>query len=108
MWWRASRQRFELPDAIFFGPHERVYDVAFNKRRVAGKPDDIASLIDCRRRIPPRGWRIWINIGRGAIFPKNGMLGRMSFNGMVADTGDAHDLAVIIDRIRRSSVVAGD
>jgi hypothetical protein len=77
-----------------------VYDVAFNKRGVAGKPDYIASLIDCCRRIPPRGWRIWINISHSAIFPKHGVLGRMPSNGLVADAGDAHDLTIIIDRRR--------
>src|SRR5439155_23536298 len=107
MWWRASRQRFELPDAIFFGPHERVYDVAFNKRWVAGKPNDIASLIDSRRRIPPRGWRIRINIRRSPIFPKHGMLGCVPSNGLVTDTGDAHNLTNIIDRGRGSGAVAG-
>src|SRR5205809_7786145 len=98
MWWRASRQRFQLPDAIFFGPHECVYDVAFDKRGVAGKPDYIASLIDRRRRIPPRGWRIWKNISHSAVFPKDGMPGRMSSHGLIADTGDAHDLTIIVDR----------
>src|SRR4029453_3142758 len=94
-------QRFEISNALFPGPHESVQDVAFDKRGVAGKPDYIASLIDCRRRIPPRGWRIWINIRHGAIFPKDGMLGRASSNCLVADTGDAHDLTTIIDRRRR-------
>jgi hypothetical protein len=75
-----------------------VYDVAFNKRWVASKPNDIASLIDRRRGIPPPGWRIRINIPHSAIFPKHGVLGRMSSNGLVADTGDAHDLTLIIDR----------
>src|SRR6266581_5362221 len=98
MWWRVMRQRFELPNAIFPGPHEGVYDVALNKRRVACKPDNIASLIDRRRRIPPRGWRIWINISHSAIFPKHGVFCRMSSNGLVADAGDAHDLTIIADR----------
>src|SRR5207249_2220102 len=65
-------------------------------------------LIDCRRRIPPRGWRIWINIRHGAIFPKHGVLGRTSSNGLVADTGDAHDLTIVIDRGGGSGSVAGD
>ena len=65
---------------------------------VAGKPDDIAVLIDCRRRIPPRSWRIWINIRHGAVFPKHGVLGGMSSNGLVADARDAHDLTIIVDR----------
>src|SRR5437773_10101886 len=102
MFWCTSRQGFELSDAIFPGPHESVYDVAFNKRGVADKPDYIASLIDCRRRIPPRGWRIWINVRHGAILPKHGMLGRMSSNSLVADTRDAYDLTIIVDG-RRSS-----
>ncbi len=53
--WCSVWQRFELSDAIFPGPHESMHNVAFDKRRVASKPDDIASLIDRRRRIPPRG-----------------------------------------------------
>ena len=72
--------------------------VAFNKRGVAGKPDHIASLIDRRRRVPPLGWRISINISHAAVFPKHGVLGRMSSNGLVADARNAHDLTVIIDR----------
>src|SRR4029453_14122550 len=95
-------QRFEISNALFPGPHESVQDVAFNKRGVAGKTDYIASLIDCRRRIPPRGWRVRINIRYGAIFPNHGLLCLMSSNGLVADTGDAYDLAIIIDRRRRS------
>src|SRR5881397_3369521 len=47
---------------------------------------------------PPAPWWIWINIRHGAIFPKHGVLGRMSSNGLVADTGDAHDLTIVIDR----------
>src|SRR6266566_6093314 len=98
----ASFQRLQGSDAVLPSPHESVYDVAFNKRRVAGEPDHITSLVDCRRRIPPRSWRIWIYIRHGAIFPKHGMLGRMSSNGLVADAGDAHDLAIVIDRRRGS------
>src|SRR6266513_3421108 len=97
-----------MSDAILPGPHESVYNVAFNKRGVAGKPDYIASLIDCCRRIPPRGWRIWINIRHGAIFPKHGMLGSVSSNSLVADAGNAHDLTIIIDCRRSSRAVAGD
>src|SRR5947199_4337427 len=97
MWWRASRQRFELPDAIFFGPHERVYDVAFNKRRVAGKPDDIASLIDCRRRVPPLCAEI-AAVSHHAICPEHGVLRCMSSNGLVADAGNAHNLTIIVNR----------
>ena len=36
------------------------------------------------------------------------MLGCMSSYGLVADTGDAHDLAIVIDRRRSSRAVAGD
>jgi hypothetical protein len=85
-----------------------VYDVAFNKRWVASKPNDIASLIDRRRRIPPRGWRIRINIRHSAIFPKHGMLGCVPSDGLVADTGYAHDPTNIIDRGRSSGAVTGD
>ena len=42
------------------------------------------------------------NISHAAIFPKHGMLGRMSSNGLVADARNAHDLSIVIDR-RRSS-----
>src|SRR5207248_10713520 len=57
-----------------------------------------ASLIDRRWRIPPRGWRIWINISHSAVFPKHGVIGRTSSNSLVADTRDAHDFTIIVDR----------
>ena len=82
--------------------------VAVNKGGIAGKPDDIAALIDRRWRIPPRGWRIWINIRHGAIFPKHGVFRSVSSNGLVADTRNAHDLTIIIDRRGGSGCVASD
>src|SRR5262245_35671008 len=108
MFRRTVLQRFEGPDAILSGPHKSVQDVAFHKLRVASKPHNIASLIDCCRRIPPRGWSIWVNVRDDAILPEHGMLGGMSSNGLVADTGDAHDLPVIIDRRCSSRAVAAD
>ena len=101
-------QRFQLSNAIVPGPHECVQDVAFNKRRVAGEPDDIASLIDCCGRVPPWGWSIRINISHGAIFPEHSVSGRMSSNGLVANSGDAHDLTVIIERCGSPRAVSGD
>src|SRR6266699_6036384 len=104
----TSSQRFVSFDAVVLSADISVSYFALNKGGLVGKSHDIAVLIDCRRRIPPRGWRIWINIHHGAIFPKHGMLGRMSSNGLVADTGDADDLTIIIDRRRSSRAVAGD
>src|SRR5205823_11893344 len=75
---------------------------------VAGKSHDIAVLIDCRRRIPPRSWRIWINIRHGAIVPKHRVLCGMSSNGLVADARNAHDLIIIVDRCGGSGRVARD
>ena len=86
-----------MPDAIVPCPHESVYDVAFNKCRVASEPDDIASLIDCRRRVPPLSAKI-PEINHPAVFPEHGVLGRVSSNGLVADTRNADDLTIIIDR----------
>ena len=35
---------------------------------------------------------------QAAVFPKHGMLGGMSSNGLIANTGNAHDLTIIVDR----------
>src|SRR5713101_9607190 len=93
----ASFQRLQGSEAILPGPHESVYDVAFNKCRVAGKPDDIAVLIDCRWSIPPGSWE-GAKISDPTVFPKHGMLGRMSSDRLVANARNAHDLTIVIDR----------
>src|SRR5882762_7929980 len=103
----TSRQREKRPDTIVPGPHKSVQYVAFNKARVAGKPDNIASLIDCRRRVPPLSSKV-TDVGHPAVFPKHGMLGRMSSNRLVADARNAHDLTKIIDRRGGAGSVAGD
>ena len=86
-----------MSDPVIPRPHESVYDVAFNKGGVASKPDDIASLIDCRRRVPPLSSKV-SDVNHAAIFPKHGMPGGMSSNGLIADARNAHDLTIVIDR----------
>src|SRR4029450_5198503 len=93
-----------MPDPIFPGPHESVHNVAFNKRRVTGKPHDIASLIDCRGRVPPISSKI-ADISHPTIFPKHGVPGCMSSDGLIAYAGNAHDLTIVI--YRRGGSVSG-
>src|SRR2546421_12364799 len=93
----TSPQRFESFDAVVLRPDKSVQWVAFNKGGVAGKPDDIAVLIDCRRRVPPLSPKV-ANVSYPAVFPKHGMLGGMSSNGLVAEARNAHDLTIVIDR----------
>jgi hypothetical protein len=86
-----------MSDPVFPGPHECVKDIAFNKRRVASESDNIASLIDCRRRVPPLSTKV-PEINHVAVFPEHGVLGRMSPNCLIADAGNTHNLTIIIDR----------
>src|SRR5438132_14258530 len=97
MFWRASRQRFQLSDAILPGPHESMQDVAFNKRWVAIKPDNITALIDCCRRIPPLSSEV-PEVNHSTVFPKHGVPGCVSSNGLITDARNSHDLTIIIDR----------
>src|SRR5439155_22208091 len=99
--------RVQGSEAVLLSLHDSVYDVAFNKCRVAGKPDDIAVLIDCRWSIPPGSWE-GAKISDLAVFPKHGVLGGMSSNGLVADARNAHDLTIVIDRRGGSGSVARD
>src|SRR5437870_10690914 len=99
-------QRFEMSDAVLLGPHESVQDVAFHKCGIAGKPNDIAALIDRRRRVPPLRAKV-ANVSHATVFPKHRVPGRMSSNRLIADAGNAHDLTVIIDRRSGSRSVAG-
>src|SRR5437868_11502476 len=92
-----SRQREERSDAIVLSPDKSVQYIAFNKGGVTGKTDNIALLIDCRRRVPPLSPKV-ADVSHAVIFPKHGMLGRMSSNGLVADARNAYDLTIIIDR----------
>src|SRR6266699_7157730 len=103
----ASPQRFESFDAVVLRPDKSVQWVALNKGGVAGKSDDIAVLIDCRRRVPPLSSKV-PKVSHSAVFPKHGMLGGVSSNGLVADARNAHDLTIVIDRCGGSGSVAGD
>src|SRR6266496_2660024 len=84
MFWRTALQRFEMPNAVLPGPHERMYYVAFNKRWVAIKPDNITALIDCCRRVPPLSSEV-AEVSHSTVFPKHGMPGCVSSNGLIAD-----------------------
>src|SRR5437870_11865640 len=64
-------------------------------------------LIDCRWSIPPGSWE-GAKISDPTVFPKHGMLGRMSSDGLVANARNAHDLTIVIDRRGGSGSVAGD
>src|SRR5438552_15793486 len=103
----TSPQRFESFDAVVLSPDKSVQWVAFNKSGIAGEPDDIAVLIDCRRRVPPLSSKV-ADVSHPAVFPKHGVLGRTSSNGLVADARNAHDLTIVIDRRGGSGSVAGD
>src|SRR6266480_4254796 len=103
----TSPQRFESFDAVVLSPDKSVQWVAFNKGGVTVKPDDIAVLIDCRRRVPPIGSKV-ADVSHPAVFPKHGVPGCMSSNGLVADARNAHDLTIVIDRRGGSGSVAGD
>src|SRR6266446_482587 len=93
-----SRQRAERPDTAALGPDKSVQKVAFRKPGVAGKPDNIAFLIDCCRRVPPLSAKV-ADVGHHpAFFPKHSVLGSMSSNGLVADARNAHGLSLVIDR----------
>ena len=76
-------------------PDKSVYNVAFNKCRVASEPNNIASLIDCRRRVPPLGAEV-SEINHAAIFPEHCMLRRVPSNSLVANARNAYNLAVIV------------
>src|SRR5437870_5192936 len=103
----TASQRFELSDAVVLSPAKSVQYVAFNKGRVAGKPDDFAVLINCRWRVPPLSPKV-ADVSHPAVFPKHGVPGRMSSNGLVADARNAHDLTTVIDRCGCSGSVARD
>src|SRR5438552_4809860 len=107
MLWDTSSQRFEMFDAVVLSPNKSVYYVAFNKGGVTVKPDHIAVLIDCCRRVPPLSPKV-ADVSHPTVFPKHGVLGGMSSNGLVADTRNAHDLTIVIDRCGGSGSVAGD
>src|SRR5438552_2594631 len=103
----TSPQRFESFDAVVLSPDKSVEWGAFSKSGIAGEPDDIAVLIDRRRRVPPLSAKI-ADVSHPAVFPKHGVLGGMSSNGLVADARNAHDLTIVIDRRGGSGSVAGD
>src|SRR5438552_13204039 len=103
----TSPQRFESFDAVVLSPDKSVEWGAFSKSGIAGEPDDIAVLIDCRRRVPPLSSKV-ADVSHPAVFPKHGVLGRMSSNGLVADARNAHDLTIVIDRGGGAGSVAGD
>ena len=56
-----------------------------HKRRVTGKTDDVALLIDRRRRVPTLRTEV-TEVSHPAVFPKHGMLRRVSSNSLVANT----------------------
>src|SRR4029453_12416415 len=80
--------------------------MGINRGGVARKSHDIASLIDRRRRVPPLSSKV-ADVSYCTIFPKHGILGRLSSLGLVADARNAHDLTIIIDRRGGSIAVAG-
>src|SRR5438876_7316531 len=100
-------QRFESFDAVVLSPDKSVQYVALNKSGVAGEPNDIAVLIDRRRGVPPLSPKV-ANVSHSTVFPKHRVLGRMSSNGLIADTRNAHDLTIVIDRRGGAGGVAGD
>ena len=77
------------------------------RTRIAGETDDIATFIDCRRRVPPLSAEI-SKVGHSAVFPKHGVLRGVSSNGLIADSGNADDLTIFIDCRRSSGGIAGD
>ena len=91
-----ARQRAERSDTIGFGPDKSVQYVAFRKRGVPGKPDNIAALIDRRRCIPPLSSEV-ADVSHLAAVPKHGVLGRVSSNRLVADARNAYGLTLVID-----------
>src|SRR6266487_6812054 len=103
----VSRQRMESLDTIALSPDKSVQYVAIRIARRAGKPYDISSLIDCRRCVPELSPKV-ADVNHPAVFPKHGVLGRVSSNGLVADARNAHDLTIVIDRRGGSGSVAGD
>jgi hypothetical protein len=64
-------------------------------------------LIDCRWSIPPGSWEV-AKISDPTVFPKHGMLGRMSSDGLVANARNADNLTIVIDRGGSSGSVARD
>src|SRR5438876_2311781 len=102
-----SRQRAERLNPTAPGPDKTVQYVAFRKGGVAGKPNNVSSLIDCCRRVPPLSAKV-ADVGCAAFFPKHRMLGGMSSNGLVADARNAHGLTLVINRSGGPRRVAGD
>src|SRR2546422_8169028 len=102
-----SRQLAEWPKTIALGPDKSVQKVTVRIARGAGKPDDIASLIDCRRRIPELSPEV-ADVGHLAVFPKHSVPGSMSSYRLVADARNAHGLTPVIDRRGGSGSVDGN
>src|SRR5438093_121977 len=102
-----SRQLAEWPKTVALSPDKSVQDVAIRIAGGAGKPGDIASLINCGRRVPELSPEV-ADVGHLAVFPNYGVPGSMSSNRLVADARNAHGLTPVIDSGGGSGSVAGD
>jgi hypothetical protein len=78
-------KKTERLHSTFDCPNECLEEVAIRVVRRPGEPDDVALLIDRRRRIPPQSPKV-TKVSHPAVFPKYSVLGRMSSDGLVANT----------------------
>ena len=78
-------KKTERLHSIFDCPNERLEKGAIRVVRRTGETDDVALLIDCRRRIPKKSPKV-AKVGHAAVFPKHSVRRGVSSNSLVADT----------------------
>src|SRR5713226_3602748 len=104
---RVSGKHSEVLERTGSGPEEGVG--VQSASLVAGKIGEtryVASLIDGSRSVP-RDAPKTTQVRRDSVLPQQGMFGAESSACAIARTGDADDLAFVVDRRRRGSGIAG-
>ena len=88
-------------------PDECLEKVAIRIVRRTGEANNVAALIDVRRRVPPRRAEI-AKIDNFAVVPKKRVLGGVSSNGLIANSGNADGLTLFVNRSGGAGRVAGE
>src|SRR6202043_3233725 len=94
-------------NSIFGRPDECLEEVAVGVIRRTGKAHNIAALINIRRRIPKRRAEI-AKIDNFAIVPTQRVFRRVSADGLIANSGNADGLTLLVNRGRSTGSIAGE
>ena len=70
-----------------------------------GESNHLALIVDSSRSVPGICAKV-AEIGYGSIFPEHSVHGTQVSHGVLANSGDAHDLTLIVDRGRSTVRIA--